>query len=119
MNQLTHEIMQSVAISQCGTFAVIGSAGGSIDMFNMQSGSHRQRFPSRLSKSRDMKANAKSQTAARSLPIAFRTDEGKHTKAVTGLVINALNQTVISCGLDGRVKVRFEFFHLICSKLTS
>ena len=41
----------SVAISSCGTFAVIGSAGGAIDMYNLQSGQHRRRFPSRLTPS--------------------------------------------------------------------
>jgi U3 small nucleolar RNA-associated protein 21 len=28
----------------------------------------------------------------------------KHTKAVTGLMIDSLNRTVVSCGLDGKVK---------------
>lgn len=79
-----------MAVSQCGTFAVIGSAGGSIDMFNLQSGIHRQGFPSRSPKPR-----------AKSLI----SDDQKHTKAVTGLAIDNLNRMVISCGLDGKVKV--------------
>lgn len=84
-------------MSQCGTFAVVGSSGGSIDMFNMQSGLHRQSFPSRLSKSRGTKAQIK----AAGLPAT----ETRHTKAVTGLKVDNLNRTVISCGLDGKVKV--------------
>ncbi|OJJ35746.1 hypothetical protein ASPWEDRAFT_40984 [Aspergillus wentii DTO 134E9] len=80
--------VKSVAISQCGTFAFIGSAGGSIDMFNLQSGSHRQSFPARPLKPYDRR----------------KTEEAKHTKAVTGLMVDGLNQTVISCGLDGKVK---------------
>lgn len=83
-------------MSQCGTFAVIGSAAGSIDMFNMQSGLLRQRFPSRRSKSQGMRAEVN----AASMP-----GDAKHTKAVTGLMIDGLNQIVISCGLDGKVKV--------------
>jgi U3 small nucleolar RNA-associated protein 21 len=37
--------VKSVAISACGTFALIGSTGGAIDMYNLQSGQHRRRFP--------------------------------------------------------------------------
>lgn len=80
-------------MSQCGTFAVIGSAGGAIDMFNMQSGLHRQSFPPRPPKSRNPKVQPVDHSAS------------KHTKAVTGLMVDNLNRTVISCGLDGKVKV--------------
>jgi hypothetical protein len=80
-------------MSQCGTFAVIGSAGGAIDMFNMQSGLHRQSFPPRLPKSRNAKLHSVDHSAS------------KHTKAVTGLMVDNLNRTVISCSLDGKVKV--------------
>ncbi|KYG41839.1 hypothetical protein M433DRAFT_450328, partial [Acidomyces richmondensis BFW] len=38
----------TVAMSPCGTFALVGSEKGGIDMFNLQSGLHRQRFPARL-----------------------------------------------------------------------
>ena len=54
-------------------------------MFNMQSGLYRQSFPSR-----------------------GRGNGAKHSKAVTGVAIDGLNQTIISCGLDGKVKVRFQ-----------
>ncbi|KAJ5101463.1 hypothetical protein NUU61_003685 [Penicillium alfredii] len=85
--------VKSVAISHCGTFAVVGSAGGAVDMFNMQSGHHRQSFPSRLPKSRGMKTSPGSMG-----------EKTRHTKAVTGLMIDSLNRTVTSCSLDGRVK---------------
>jgi U3 small nucleolar RNA-associated protein 21 len=65
-------------------------------MFNMQSGQHRQSFPARPPASRGTKSNAQAATAA----------ANKHTKAVTGLMIDSLNRTVVSCGLDGKVKVR-------------
>ncbi|KAL3454924.1 Utp21 specific WD40 associated putative domain-containing protein [Aspergillus heterothallicus] len=84
--------VKSVAISQCGTFALVGSAGGSIGIFNMQSGQHRQSLPSQKTKTR---TNGKIETG-------HPTD--KHSKAVTGLTIDALNRMVVSCGLDGRVK---------------
>jgi U3 small nucleolar RNA-associated protein 21 len=90
-------------MSHCGTFAVIGSAGGAIDMFNMQSGLHRQSFPPRLPKSR----NPKIQPVDHSV--------SKHTKAVTGLMVDNLNRTVISCGLDGKVKVCSSLLSLFTS----
>lgn len=85
-------------MSQCGTFAVVGSAGGSIDMFNMQSGLHRQSFPSRLSKPHGRKVQLETNAAG-------LDGDARHTKAVTGLMIDNLNRTIISCGLDGKVKV--------------
>ncbi|CAG8248445.1 unnamed protein product [Penicillium salamii] len=93
--------VKSVVVSHCGTFAVIGSAGGSIDMYNMQSGQHRQSFPARLPASRS-KINA----------LATATGSSKHTKAVTGLMVDSLNRTVVSCGLDGKVK----FWDLLSGK---
>ncbi|OQE21705.1 hypothetical protein PENSTE_c011G03478 [Penicillium steckii] len=89
--------VKSVAMSQCGTFAVVGSAGGSIDMFNMQSGQHRQSFPARAPKSGLAKRNKIALS-----PLSAQ--EAKHTKPVTGLMIDNLNRTVVSCGLDGKVK---------------
>lgn len=61
-------------------------------MFNLQSGLHRQSFPPRGPKSRTMKTPSNNENA-------------RHTKSVTGLMIDNLNRTVISCGLDGKVKV--------------
>lgn len=87
-------------MSQCGTFGVVGSAGGCIDMFNMQSGLHRQSFPSRPSKFKGTKVRV----GANAGSLATR-----HTKAVTGLMVDNLNRTVISCGLDGKVKVGSYF----------
>ncbi|TPX12015.1 uncharacterized protein E0L32_007318 [Thyridium curvatum] len=104
--------VSTVAISQCGSFAVVGSAGGSIDMFNLQSGLHRQRFPSRLTpaQARQMKLQQLKQadnnvTALQSRgKTAFGPGTGKHTAAVTGIIIDSLNRFVISCSLDGTVK---------------
>ena len=88
----------SVAITACGTFALVGSAGGSIDMFNLQSGTHRQRFPPRLKPSQ-----AK----------GFRNQDVDHSELleklrghralITGLVVDSLNQTLVSTSLDGNV----------------
>ncbi|RAH73591.1 rRNA-processing protein UTP21 [Aspergillus aculeatinus CBS 121060] len=97
--------VKSVAISQCGTFAIIGSAGGSIDMFNLQSGAHRQSFPVR-----DSRGNGKDR---RTSSYKRSDSSSKHSKAVTGLVIDSLNRNVVSCGLDGKVK----FWDLVSGSL--
>ena len=70
---------------------MIGSAGGSIDMFNLQSGQHRQSFPSKAPKYRGA------------------MEDTKHNKAVTGLAVDSLNRTVVSSGMDGKVKVMSSF----------
>ncbi|PGH17535.1 hypothetical protein AJ79_01135 [Helicocarpus griseus UAMH5409] len=100
--------VKSVAVSPCGTFALVGSAGGSIDMYNLQSGIHRQSFPARLTPAQARKLKMLQLEEMEGLETgkkrSFQTGEGKHTSAVTGLMVDALNTTVISCGLDGKVK---------------
>lgn len=108
---------QSVAISPCGTFALIGSAGGCIDMFNLQSGIHRRSFPARTSalQAKNRRLHKKNQIlgARDGRP---ETGDGKHMKEVTGLMVDGLNRNVVSCGLDGRVKVRdLVFFTRVAS----
>lgn len=113
--------VSTVAISPCGTFALVGSEGGSIDMFNLQSGVHRQKFPSRLTpaQARQLKIHQMRQTDsvqelhARS-SFNFAPGTGKHTKPVTGIVVDSMNKLVISCSLDGTVKF-WEFLtgHLL------
>ncbi|KAL4946913.1 hypothetical protein BDV06DRAFT_208519 [Aspergillus oleicola] len=86
--------VKSVTISQCGTFAAVGSAGGTIGLFNMQSGQYRQSYPS-YKATNNLGPNRIFTTPSIS---------SKHTKAVTGLAIDTLNRTIVSCGLDGKVK---------------
>ncbi|XXG98453.1 hypothetical protein Hte_004777 [Hypoxylon texense] len=103
--------VSTVAMSPCGSFAVVGSAAGSVDMFNLQSGLHRQRFPSKLTpaQARQLKlqqlrqADTVIQLQARSTT-GFAPGTGKHTKAVTGIVVDSMNKSVITCSLDGKVK---------------
>lgn len=103
--------VSSVAISPCGTFAVIGSDLGGIDMFNLQSGLHRHRFPSRLTPAQARKlkiqqlANNEEGMEVRSNgQKTFLAGLGRHTKEVTGIIVDSLNKNVISCSLDGKVK---------------
>lgn len=101
--------VSSVTMSPCGTFAVVGSEAGGIDMFNLQSGIHRQRYPSKLTPAQARKLKIEQIQAAEN-PGAVRPAKsfpmglGKHKKAVTGLVVDSLNQNVISCSLDGKIK---------------
>ncbi|KAK3056111.1 hypothetical protein LTS18_011724, partial [Coniosporium uncinatum] len=99
----------SVAMSPCGTFALVGSAAGGIDMFNLQSGLHRQRFPVRLTQKQAKTLQL--QGSGRAVngdfddqPRKWSRGQGKHTKAVTGIVVDNLNRMVVSSGADGKVK---------------
>ena len=40
----SQNLVQSVCISSCGNFAVVGYTSGRCDMFNLQSGAHRRTF---------------------------------------------------------------------------
>ncbi|KAK5128529.1 hypothetical protein LTR85_003199 [Meristemomyces frigidus] len=100
----------SVAISPCGTFAVVGSEKGGIDMFNLQSGLHRQRFPARLTPVQakqlkvDMQKHGLSEEKSGDGKKVFYRGQGKHGSAVVGLAIDSVNKTVVSAGADGKVK---------------
>ncbi|KAK4214407.1 WD repeat-containing protein 36 [Rhypophila decipiens] len=103
--------VSTVAISPCGTFALVGSVGGSLDMFNLQSGQHRQRFPSRLTPAQERLVklqHAKSLDKVNKFQAHskkyFAPGSGRHSGAVTGIVVDSLNKTVISCSLDGTIK---------------
>lgn len=103
--------VSTVAISPCGTFALVGSVTGGVDMFNLQSGLHRQRFPTKLTPAQarqlkaqqlrqlDNAAQLQSRTQTR-----FAQGTGKHAGPVTGIVVDSMNKLVVSCSLDGTVK---------------
>lgn len=106
----------SVAVTPCGTFAVIGSAGGHISTFNLQSGIQRQRFPSVLTPAQAKKLKAMPADNKYDMTNGNRKvgpGEGKHKKAVTGLMVDGLNRNLISCSLDGKLKFwDFQTGHL-------
>ncbi|MCJ1393777.1 hypothetical protein MMC18_006653 [Xylographa bjoerkii] len=103
-------VVKSVAITPCGTFALVGSAGGTIDMFNLQSGIHRQKFPSPLTPAQARKQKIRqadlivTDEITIAAPRKFNPGEGRHTKDVTGILVDSLNRIVISCSLDGKIK---------------
>lgn len=90
--------VSSVAITSCGTFALVGSTGGSLDMFNLQSGVHRQRFPARLKA-----GQAKQLKLGQVNPEKAARFQKGHGGAITGVVVDNMNRTVISTGLDGQL----------------
>ncbi|KIY00840.1 uncharacterized protein Z520_03506 [Fonsecaea multimorphosa CBS 102226] len=94
-----HRAVTSVAITACGTFAIVGSAGGSLDMFNLQSGAHRQRYPPRLTP-----AQLKQLKLQQADPNQVLTAPPRgHRDAITGIVVDNLNQTMVTTSLDGSI----------------
>jgi U3 small nucleolar RNA-associated protein 21 len=82
-------------------------------MYNLQSGQHRRRFPTRLTPAEARKLRLQQLEAEDAIvPIAsdsspqFTKGQGKHKGAVTGLAVDSLNRLLISCGDDGKVKVK-------------
>ncbi|CAH0048688.1 unnamed protein product [Clonostachys solani] len=102
--------VSTVAVSPCGTFALVGSEGGAIDMYNLQSGVHRQRFPSKLTPAQARQLRIQQMKQADDVvrlqggPQKFSAGTGKHTKAVTGIIVDSMNKMVISSSEDGKVK---------------
>ena len=76
----------AVAISACGNYGLLGAQSGHIDKYNIQSGIHRGAYP-------DPKLVGKREAA-----------NTRHSAAVTGLVVDAVNCYAISGSLDGTIK---------------
>ncbi|KAH8847329.1 hypothetical protein MCOR27_005212 [Pyricularia oryzae] len=104
--------VSTVAISPCGTFALVGSMEGGVDMYNLQSGQHRQRFPSKLTpaQARQLKVQQLRQANSELMQLEYNSKStflpgsGRHKKAVTGIVVDSMLKHVITCSLDGTVK---------------
>lgn len=99
--------VSTIAITSCGTFTLVGSQEGSIKMFNLQSGAARQKFPAAVSsaQAKEIKAQLLLKGGAGShRDGVFLPGTGKHTGAITGLVVDNMNKTVVSCSSDGKVK---------------
>ncbi|RHY46670.1 hypothetical protein DYB30_005275, partial [Aphanomyces astaci] len=101
-------IVQLAAIdtreNSCGNFALVGSQGGAIYLYNMQSGEKRGSFPTAATAAPKL---IKSLTLPGASYVSKATDgslEDKHTAAVTGVAVDVLNETVVSTSLDGLVK---------------
>ncbi|GLD95882.1 hypothetical protein PINS_up004560 [Pythium insidiosum] len=94
-----------VTISTCGHYALVGSVGGAVFRYNMQSGEKRGSYPT---------AATPKPTLIRSLTLPgadvshlTAPDESAahaHDGPVSGVVVDALNAHVISAGIDGKLK---------------
>jgi len=83
-------------ISPCGNFCVIGYSTGHIDMFNMQSGLYRGSFddsPIQFSAKNPRKR-------LKSSPYATA-----HSSSLCGLAFDSLNTRLVSCDIDGNLKL--------------
>ena len=106
----------SVCISSCGNFALIGTKGGQVYKYNVQSGLPRGSYPKQRMSSRrqamkpgsvfklvhdaGMHTQPKADQEAGAVP--EETLVG-HSREVTGVEVDALNEVVISSSLDGRL----------------
>ena len=90
-----HRPVTSVAVTACGTFAIVGSVGGALDTFNLQSGSHQQRFPPRIKPAQAKQLKSQQQD----VEVLLESLRG-HKDAITGIVVDNLNKTMVSASLD-------------------
>lgn len=93
----------SVAISTCGNFALVGSIGGAIFKYNMQSGDKRGSFPTaatpRVKLIRGLMLPGSTPVIEEDM-----TATHAHDGPVSAVVVDALNQSVVSGGIDGKLK---------------
>lgn len=115
----------SVCVSLCGHFCLVGSKGGNIHKYNLQSGIHRGTYPQGPNRSLDPNIKRKSATPGNifhehkviteigktgtksninsNLHIAEDEIEEGHNLDVNGLFIDLTNSVMVSCGLDGMI----------------
>lgn len=94
----------SVAISMCGNYALVGSIGGAIFKYNMQSGEKRGSFPTAATPKPKL---IRSLILPGTTPIVADdsfTAAHAHDGPVSAVTVDALNQFVISGGIDGKLK---------------
>ncbi|RLN49062.1 hypothetical protein BBJ28_00013111, partial [Nothophytophthora sp. Chile5] len=106
----------SVAISSCSNYALVGSLGGAIFRYNMQSGESRGSFPAsatpkpKLIKSLVLPGTNMEELAADDAEISLAADDAEisladaHAGPVSAVVIDAMNTTLVSAGIDGKLK---------------
>ena len=75
-------VLQACAISACGNFAVLGTAGGWIERFNLQSGISRGSYVD-----------------------AYEKSSCAHDGEVVGIACDSTNSLMISAGYHGDIKV--------------
>ncbi|KAL4123846.1 hypothetical protein PRIC2_009692 [Phytophthora ramorum] len=97
----------SVAISSCGNYALVGSLGGSIFRYNMQSGEARGSFPvAATPKAKIIRSLVLPGTDLSSLQDdeSEKTAADAHDGPVSAVAVDAVNETLVSAGIDGKLK---------------
>ncbi|OQR91426.1 hypothetical protein THRCLA_09001 [Thraustotheca clavata] len=93
----------AVTISSCGNFALVGSVGGAIYKYNMQSGEKRGSYPTAATPKaaliRSLTMPGASYKDAPDLSLA-----DKHKGSVTGVVVDAINSVVVTSSMDHTLK---------------
>lgn len=98
--------VHAVCVTACGNFGLAGSSTGEIRLWNMQSGKERKSF----ALSGPAPGNSKHKIIAASKPKKAKAREPRKTiQAITGLVTDALNTTVIASTLEGKLYF-FDFY---------
>jgi U3 small nucleolar RNA-associated protein 21 len=85
-------LKQACAISACGNFAILGTAGGWIEKFNLQSRIHRGVYID-MSESRSC----------------------AHDSEVVGVACDSTNTLMISAGYQGDIKVNISCLKALCN----
>ncbi|EQC27067.1 hypothetical protein SDRG_15077 [Saprolegnia diclina VS20] len=102
----------AVAISSCGNFALVGSVGGAIFKYNLQSGEKRGSFPTAATpKAKLIRALTMPGASYKTAPDNSMAD--KHSASVTGVVVDARNALVISSSMDHTLKF-WDFYTHEC-----
>ncbi|RLN46233.1 hypothetical protein BBJ29_007619 [Phytophthora kernoviae] len=97
----------SVAISSCGNYAIVGSLGGATFQYNMQSGEPRGSFPvAATPKAKIIRSLVLPGTDMSSLQDdeADKTTADAHDGPVSAVAVDAMNETLVSAGIDGKLK---------------
>ncbi|ODO10103.1 hypothetical protein I350_02331 [Cryptococcus amylolentus CBS 6273] len=103
---------QSVCVTACGNFGLVGSSTGEIKLWNMQSGKERKAFALSGAAPGNTKPKIIAQSKNGTKPKAVKAKDAKGSKsikAITGLVTDALNTVVVAGTLEG--KLYFFDFH--------
>jgi U3 small nucleolar RNA-associated protein 21 len=85
-------LKQTCAISACGNFGILGTAGGWIEKFNLQSGIRRGVYID-MSESRSC----------------------AHDSEVVGVACDSTNTLMISAGYQGDIKVHISCLKALCN----
>ncbi|GAX75096.1 hypothetical protein CEUSTIGMA_g2540.t1 [Chlamydomonas eustigma] len=89
----------AVALSPCGNFGLVGTSGGRVDRYNMQSGLHRGTY------GRVTASNVKSKKEGATVPQGASAALTAHDGAVVGIGVDSCNHFMVTGGVDKQMRV--------------